>query len=73
MAWLIHGRELSTAQKNYVRGQSSALIDPVPDFNWIHGIKTLCCFGIGYFATVGAGVQAAWNPSLARAVTHILS
>jgi hypothetical protein len=56
MAWLIHGRELSTAQKHYVRGQSSALVDPVPDFNWIHGIKTLCCFGIGFFATVGAGV-----------------
>src|ERR1700722_9124423 len=56
MAWAIHSRELSPAQKNDVRGQPSALVDPVPDFCWIHRIKALCCFRIGFFATVGAGV-----------------
>src|ERR1700731_5441052 len=56
MAWPIHGREFGTAQENHVRGQSAALVDPVPDLKWIHGIQTLCCSGIGDLATAGAGI-----------------
>src|SRR5258708_5462400 len=55
-AWPIHGRELVTAQENQVRGQPSALVDPVPDLKWIHGIQALRCFGIGYPATVRSGI-----------------
>src|SRR5260370_33003827 len=56
IAWPIHGRELATAQENQVRGQPSALVDPVPDLKWIHGIQALRCFGIGYLATVRPGI-----------------
>ncbi len=56
IAWPIHGRELATAQGNQVRGQPSALVDPVPDLKWIHGIQALRCFGIGYLATVTPGI-----------------
>src|SRR5712671_1894782 len=56
MTWAIHGRQLAPAQKNYVWRQPSALVDPAPDFKWIHGIQSLRCFGIGYFTTVGTGI-----------------
>src|SRR5271156_2733875 len=55
-AWLIHGRELATPEENQVRGQPSALVDPVPDLKWILGIQALRCFRIGCLATVGPGI-----------------
>src|SRR5260370_16855779 len=62
IAWPIHGRELATAQGNQVRGQPSALVDPVRDLKWIHGIQALRCFGIGYLATVRPGIIGALKP-----------
>src|SRR6266849_5044843 len=39
-----------------IRCGSSALVDPVPDLKWIHGIQALRCFGIGHLATVRPGI-----------------
>jgi hypothetical protein len=39
-----------------VRGQPSALVDPVPNLKWIRGIQALRRFGIGHPATVGADI-----------------
>jgi hypothetical protein len=56
IAWAIHGREFAAAQEDHVWGQPSVLVDPAAHLERIYGIQRLCCLGIGYFATVGAGI-----------------